>query len=157
MQITFQTPDTLSSSQKPREPNKKKRREKLSKRLVLSPLSPKHSRSSAVEVVSGLDRAQVARPKLKKKKEIRQKFLRNVLETRSSSTFLIRAILRPTSPSPLLFHSSLHLSTDSWFTDDRRTALRKLEHVHRVNRGPRRSTPWVINRRNSDRKQRGIH
>lgn len=106
---------------------KKKRREKLSKRLALSPLSPELSRSSAVEVVSGLDRAQVAQSKLKKKKkEIRQKFLRNVLETRSSSTFLIRAILRPTSPSPLLSHSSLHLSTDSRFTDDRRTALQKV-------------------------------
>lgn len=111
-----------------------------------SPLSSKLSRSFA----RGSHRSfqpRLAPPK--KKKEIRQKFLRNVLETRSSSA--------PSCDQPLsLSLSSLLLSTihgqmiavhslpESWNTFT----------VLTVGRG---STPQVINRRNSDRKQRGIH
>lgn len=135
---------------------KKKERESTQK---TSPLSPFSGTQSIIRSRGSFrPRSSTScTAKVKKKKEIRQKFLRNVLETRSSSTFLIRAILRPTSPSPLpltrastfpRIHGSQMIAAQP---------CRKLERVHRVNRGPRRSTPWVINRRNSDRKQRGIH
>lgn len=113
---------------------KKERNVKLSKKLPkTSPLSPFFETQS---IICSRQPSQfpAASCTTEKKKEIRQKFLRNVLETRSSST-TIRAILRPTSLSLSLEPPPFH---DSRLDDRRPQPSRKLEHVHRVNRGP-----WV--------------
>lgn len=137
VQIAFQKSyfPIHSSPKKLQKPNKKKRekRQTIQKAAKDQPSLPflrnsvDHSLEAAIVVSSRVLHHR-------KKKEIRQKFLRNVLETRSSST-TIRAILRPTSLSLSLEPPPFH---DSRLDDRRPQPSRKLEHVHRVNRGP-----WV--------------
>lgn len=115
---------------------KKKRREKLSKRLALSPLSPELSRSSAVEVVSGLDRAQVAQSKLKKKKKRNSS---EIPKERIGNPFLLHIPHPRHLATNFPFSSPLSLSTFPRIHGSQMIAAqpcRKLERVHRVNRGP---------------------